>query len=36
MVPEFKRLGELVAADPKLKNRVVISKVRSQAPRPPE
>jgi hypothetical protein len=28
MVPEFKKLGELVAADPKLKNRVVIAKVR--------
>ncbi|EFJ43445.1 hypothetical protein VOLCADRAFT_106773 [Volvox carteri f. nagariensis] len=27
MVPEYKKLGELVAADPKLKNQVVIAKV---------
>ena len=27
MVPEYKKLGELVAADPKLKNRVVVAKV---------
>jgi uncharacterized protein YbgA (DUF1722 family) len=26
-VPEYKKLGELVQADPKLKNRVVIAKV---------
>ncbi|KAG2444788.1 hypothetical protein HXX76_001531 [Chlamydomonas incerta] len=33
MVPEYKRLGELVAADPKLKNRVVVAKVNADAHR---
>ncbi|KXZ44226.1 hypothetical protein GPECTOR_71g587 [Gonium pectorale] len=33
MVPEYKKLGELVAADPKLKNRVVIAKVNADAHR---
>ncbi|GFR39801.1 hypothetical protein Agub_g288 [Astrephomene gubernaculifera] len=33
MTPEFKKLGELVAADPKLKNRVVVAKVNADAHR---
>ncbi|PNW88536.1 hypothetical protein CHLRE_01g033550v5 [Chlamydomonas reinhardtii] len=33
MVPEYKKLGELVAADPKLKNRVVVAKVNADAHR---
>ncbi|KAG2448646.1 hypothetical protein HYH02_006533 [Chlamydomonas schloesseri] len=33
MVPEYKKLGELVSSDPKLKNRVVVAKVNADAHR---